>query len=45
MHEHRCPTDAASTVANLHRLRTEVPFFVFAQMAVVHAQVFMRSAA
>jgi len=45
MREHRCPTDDASTVANLHRLRTEVPFFVFAQTAVVRAQVFVRSAA
>jgi hypothetical protein len=34
-----------STVAILHRLRAEVHFFVFAQMAVVRAQVFMRSAA
>jgi hypothetical protein len=33
------------TVANLHRRRAEVHFFVFAQMAVVRAQVFMRSAA
>jgi hypothetical protein len=38
-------TDAGSTVAFLHRLHAEVPFFVFAQMAVVRAQVFMRSAA
>jgi hypothetical protein len=33
------------TVAILHRLRAEVHFFVFAQMAVVRAQVFMRGAA
>jgi hypothetical protein len=36
--------NAATTVAILHRVRTEVPFFVFAQTAVVRAQVFMRSA-
>ena len=42
MREHRRLTDG--TVAILHRLRAEVHFFVFAQMAVVRAQVFMRSA-
>jgi hypothetical protein len=43
--EHRCLTDAGLTVANLHRLRAEFHFFVFAQVVVVHAQVFIRSAA
>jgi hypothetical protein len=43
MQEHRRLTDV-STVANLHRPRAEVHFFVFAQMAVVRAQVFMRRA-
>jgi hypothetical protein len=45
MHEHRRLTDVGSTVAILHRLRAESQFFVFAQVVVVHAQVFVRSAA
>jgi hypothetical protein len=44
-HEHRRLTDAGGTVANLHRLRAEFHFFVFAQVVVVRAQVFVRSAA
>jgi hypothetical protein len=45
MHEHRCPTYDATTVAILHRLRAESQFFVFIQVNVVHAQVFVHSAA
>jgi hypothetical protein len=45
INEHRRPTDAGSTVAILHRLRAESQVFVFVQVGVVHAQVFVRSAA
>jgi len=45
MHEHRCPTDDATTVAILHRLRAESQYFVFVQAVVVLAQVFVHSAA
>jgi hypothetical protein len=45
MHEHRRLTDASVTVAILHRLRAESQVFVFVQVNVVRAQVFVRSAA
>jgi hypothetical protein len=45
INEHRRPTDAGSTVAILHRLRAKFHFFVFDQVVVVHAQVFVHSAA
>ena len=44
MHEHRRLTDAAA-LSQFHHLRTEVPFFVFAQTAVMRTQVFVRGAA